>query len=151
MAIVHLPSTSTPWVVAANDLLFSSSIEQEVCQAVNKGYNLCASGSRVTTHYTETSDFDYVVFDWDGNFCNNVLNVKEWEEGGSGNLFSDFTSYKKRTSNGTINFIVVKDKEYYRKYVLATELIKKIDPKDKKGRVELFDMVFKQDNKEVPF
>lgn len=127
-----------------------NSVADEVLRVVNAGYNLCATGSRMTKNFTPASDYDFVVYDWDKKF-KTQLDTKEWEEGGSGNLFSDFISYKKKVREGTINFIVVSDKEYYRKYVLATELIKKINPPDKKGRVELFDMVFKQEQKEVPF
>jgi hypothetical protein len=141
--------TSHLWIPEP-EVMDNNSVADEVLKVVNAGYNLCATGSRVTKNFTPISDYDFVVYDWDKKF-RTQLDTKEWEEGGSGNLFSDFTSYKKNVKEGTINFIVVSDKEYYRKYVLATELIKKINPPDKKGRVELFDMVFKQEQKEVPF
>jgi hypothetical protein len=130
---------------------YVSSIAEEVLQVVDRGYNICATGSRVTTNFDPlTSDYDYVIFDWDKKFRSKLSTV-EWSEGDSGNEHSEFHSYKKRVKEGSLNFIVVQDKEEYRKYLLATELLKKMNPASKAERIKLFDMIFKREDKDVLF
>lgn len=138
----------TPPYTASTDT--RTSIAEEILQVVDRGYNLCATGSRVTHHYKPWSDYDYVIFDWDKKFRSRLSTV-EWEEGGSGNEHSEFYSYKKSVKEGVLNFIVVQDKEYYRKYLLATELLKKMNPDSKEERIKLFDMIFKREDKDVLF
>jgi hypothetical protein len=143
------PISTTP--MFSSDVRYVSSIAEEVLQVVDRGYNICATGSRVTTNFDPlTSDYDYVVFDWDKKFASRLSTV-EWSEGDSGNEHSEFHSYKKSVKEGSINFIVVQDKEEYRKYLLATELLKKMNPGSKEERIKLFDMIFKREDKDVLF
>jgi hypothetical protein len=56
-----------------------------------------------------------------------------------------FTAY--RTTDSNINLIFTKDKNYYYRFLAATELAKKLNVTDKKQRIELFDIVLDR-NKE---
>jgi hypothetical protein len=111
----------------------------EVGKIVDKGYWIKATGSRVTkSGWTNESDWDYVIFD-PGMKLESELMKDGWELGGSGEeLDRCFSSLKK----GQVNFILVKSEDIWKKWIIATNLIKAMDPKTKEERVGIFDTVF---------
>lgn len=114
---------------------------KEVLSIIEKGYWVKATGSRVTTHFTDKSDYDYVIFDPDGKLEVSLM-YDGWELGGSGDKGEltgrAFSSLKK----GGINFILVSQESQWKKWVVATNLLKAINPKTKEERIKLFDTVF---------
>lgn len=116
--------------------------EYEVYKIVDKGYWIKATGSRVTKDgWTEESDWDYVIFDPDMKLEPELMK-DGWELGGSGVVevesFRCFSSLKK----GNLNFILVNKEEDWKKWVIATNLLKMMNPKTKEERIKLFDTVF---------
>ncbi len=115
--------------------------EHSVVSIVNKGYWIKATGSRVTTHFTDQSDHDYVIFDPECKLEQELMK-EGWELGGSGH-FADlsgriFSSLKK----GPVNFILVSKEDQWKKWIIATNLLKVLNPKTKEERIKLFDTVF---------
>ncbi len=151
----YLPTPSTsimpslsPAVFSSGSTSVSSSLSGlgiipylEVGKLVDRGYWVKRTGSRVTTHFTEASDHDYVVFDPDCKLEKELM-VEGWELGGSGDngelTGRIFSSLKK----GKTNFIVVVNEDQWKKWVIATNLIKALDPETKEGRVKIFNTVF---------
>ena len=117
--------------------------EEVLDYLVSKGLHIYATGSRVTTHFKEDSDYDYVVFD-EGYKLRGTFDNDYWGMGDSGNQFADFYSLKKGLDGKLVNIIFVDTKEVFQKYVMATNLIRKVDPATKKERIELFDLIFKE-------
>ena len=117
--------------------------EEVVDYLVSKGLHVYATGSRATTHFNEDSDYDYVVFDEDYKL-RDTFDKDFWTMGDSGNQFADFYSLKKSLDGKLVNVIFVDTKEVFQKYVMATNLIRKVDPETKKERIELFDLIFKE-------
>ena len=113
--------------------------EVEVGKIVDKGYWVKATGSRVTkSGWTDDSDWDYVIFDPDLKLEGQLMK-DGWELGGSGEgLERCFSSLKK----GGVNFILVKSEDDWKKWVIATNLLKMMDPKTKEERIGIFDTVF---------
>lgn len=116
--------------------------EHEVGKIVDKGYWIKATGSRVTkSGWTKDSDWDYVVFDPDMKLEPELMK-DAWELGGSGVVeaesFRCFSSLKK----GILNFILVNNEDQWKKWIIATNLIKAMDCKTKEERVGIFDTVF---------
>lgn len=111
-------------------------------ELAQEGYWVKATGSRVTQDgWTEHSDWDYVVYDPEGTLQAKLDKPdSHWVLGGSGNgeLGSDFLSYKRED----VNLILVNKDEYWKKYIIATNLLKLLNPKTKKERIALFDSVF---------
>ena len=121
-------------------------------QLLSRGLHVYATGSRVTTHFDPgESDYDYVILDTeDWSNYNNYIEVNGWVPGESGNQYSEFLSVKSYTSDmKVINLIFVREKSVFMKYVMATNLIRKVDPETKEERIALFDIIFK--NNEAPF
>ena len=115
-------------------------------QLIARGCHVFATGSRVTTHFDpKESDWDYVVLDEDFTLANHYTMEDFWYQGESGNQYSDFLSRKKimKDSSCVVNLIFVPTKEVFNQYVMATNLIRKVDPKTKAERIELFDLIFK--------
>ncbi len=114
----------------------------EVGQIVDKGYWVKATGSRVTKYgWTNDSDWDYVIFDPDLKLEGELMK-NGWELGGSGlaeaESFRCFSSLKK----GNLNFLLVNKEDQWKKWIIATNMLKMMDPKTKEERVKLFDTVF---------
>ena len=121
-----------------------------VTELIRKGKHIYATGSRVTTHFKPDSDYDYVVLDPEYKLCTEYER-QGWVIGGSGNRHNpDFNSIKATDIEGiTVNLICVSEKETFNKYVMASDLIRTVDPETKEERVKLFDLIFK--NSDLPF
>lgn len=93
-------------------------------------------------------DRDFVAEDIDGKLVPYLEQNGYWL-GGSSRPEAQFMSWKK----GEVNIIVCHDREYFRKYLMATELLKKMQPKTKQERINIFDTIFGTNNKDtdVPF
>lgn len=127
--------------------------EEVITQLIQNGLHIYATGSRVTSNFDpKNSDYDYVVLDkenWDWHDA--YSNHDQWYTGESGNRYSEFQSLKKQMkgSSAVVNLIFVRTKEMFTKYCMASDLIRKVNPKTKKERIEFFDLIFK--NNEAPF
>lgn len=84
----------------------------------------------------EPNDYDFVVEDTE-NIMRDWLIRNDYQIGGSDTPESEFTSWK----NGKVNIIVCNSRPYYQKYLMATELLKQLQPKTKEERVDIFDTV----------
>lgn len=119
-------------------------------ELTEKGYQFFKTGSRVTTHFTKSSDWDYVVYDPTCDLEKGLETSSHWVRGGSNRLESPFDSFKTHGINGTVtNLILVQFKEDYKKWIMATEVVKKTNPKTKEERIKMFDLIF-QPNKLDP-
>lgn len=120
----------------------------DVAAVVALGHYIKPTGSRITESGWDAkkSDYDFVIYDPDKTLGSFLQKSKEWELGGSGNG-SEFSSYKK----GMLNFILVDNKEYFNKYIAATECIKALNCKTKKERIHIFDSIFKPAKGSLPF
>lgn len=127
--------------------------EEVVTQLIQNGLHIYATGSRVTSNFDpKKSDYDYVVLDQeDWRWYSAYYGLDQWEQGESGNEDSEFQSLKKqmKDSSVVVNLIFVRTKEMFTKYCMASDLIRKVNPKTKKERIEFFDLIFK--NNEAPF
>lgn len=107
-------------------------------QIVDQGYWVKLTGSRVTKDgWTNESDWDYVVYDPDRKL-NKVYH--DWimgSEAGQGEFIS--------IRQGDINLILVDQEEIWKKYIIATNLIKTLNSKTKGERIAVFDSVFGKD------
>lgn len=115
-----------------------------IIDLVQEGYWIKATGSRVTkSGYTSESDWDYVVYDPDNHLVLKLLADSNWSKDGSGNGDPgiDFHSFK----NGMTNLILVSTEDIWKKYIIATNLIKSLDCKTKGERIAIFDSVFERD------
>ena len=88
------------------------------------------------------TDIDFVIYsqDWDKlhDWCEKnafKTNFEDYE-------LEEFRSYKR----GIINLIVTNDATFYRRFVKATEVAKKLNLLDKQQRVDLFDFVMYESN-----
>ena len=138
------PAHPTPYVWTTVGVSNIHSREQVILDLVQEGYWVKATGSRVTkSGYTSESDWDYVVYDPDNHLVNKLLADSNWAKDGSGNGDPgiDFHSFK----NGMTNLILVSTEDIWKKYIIATNLIKSLDCKTKKERIAIFDSVFERD------
>lgn len=95
------------------------------------------------------NDLDYVADDPSGKL-EEWLNTTGWTRGGSEREEEEFTSYKQ----GKYNVIICHTREYFTKYLMATELLVKLQPKTKQERIDIFDTVIGTKNNPetmVPF
>lgn len=112
-----------------------------LAELVQDGYWVKATGSRVTkTGWTSKSDWDYVVFDPDYTLNSKLGSSPDWIVGGSGNG-SEFNSFE----HHHINLILVDKESVWKKYVIATNLIKSLNCETKEERIKVFDSVFGKD------
>ena len=88
------------------------------------------------------TDIDFVIYsqDWDKlhNWCEQnafKTNFEDYE-------LEEFRSYKR----GIINLIVTNDATFYKRFVKATEVAKKLNLLDKQQRIDLFDFVMYESN-----
>ncbi len=115
-----------------------------ITDLIEEGYWVKATGSRVTKDgWTDESDWDYVVYDPENTLHSKLSKDVNWRVGGSGNgvLGVDFQSYKQ----GQTNLIVVCKDSTWKKYIIATNLLRMMNPKTKKERCAIFDSVFEAD------
>ncbi len=131
---------------------------QEIIAAlVCNGFYIQPTGSRETkSGYTEYSDYDFVVLDESGRLKGDLRKRTEtWKEGGSGNDHGEFVSFKSflPISPAQLNLIITENKDYFNKWVVATDLIRKLDIKEKSQRIAVFDSIMNPEaNKKVlPF
>lgn len=97
----------------------------------------------------EPNDLDYVADDPNG-ILEEWLNTTGWTRGGSERDEEEFTSYKQ----GKYNVIICHTRGYFTKYLMATELLVKLQPKTKQERIDIFDTVIGTKNNPetmVPF
>ena len=113
-----------------------------VGELVDDGYWVKMTGSRVTKDgCTEESDWDYVVYDPERKLGDDLIRRSGWNVGGSGNG-TEFSSFR----YGDVNLILVDKEEIWKKYIIATNLIKTLNSKTKGERVAVFDSVFGKDS-----
>lgn len=112
-----------------------------VADLVDDGYWIKMTGSRVTKDgWTNKSDWDYVVYDPDHKFAN-TIDPQEWVLGSNVDA-GEFMSIRKND----VNLILVDKEEIWKKYIIATNLIKTLNSKTKGERVAVFDSVFGKDS-----
>lgn len=110
-------------------------------ELVDDGYWVKMTGSRVTKDgWTDESDWDYVVYDPDHKFAN-TIDPQKWVLGSNVDA-GEFMSIRK----GDVNLILVDKEEIWKKYIIATNLIKTLNSKTKGERVAVFDSVFGKDS-----
>lgn len=110
-------------------------------ELVDDGYWVKMTGSRVTKDgWTNESDWDYVVYDPDHKFAN-TIDPQEWVLGSNVDA-GEFMSIRKND----VNLILVDKEEIWKKYIIATNLIKTLNSKTKGERVAVFDSVFGKDS-----
>jgi hypothetical protein len=117
--------------------------DQIITDLIQEGYWVKATGSRVTKDgWTDKSDWDYVVYDPDKNLADKLAKER-WELGYSGNGAPgiDFLSFKQNN----VNLILVFQDSVWKKYIIATNLLRMMNPKTKKERIAIFDSVFEKD------
>lgn len=112
-----------------------------VGELVDDGYWVKMTGSRVTKDgWTNESDWDYVAYDPDHKFAN-TIDSQEWVLGSNVDA-GEFMSIRKND----VNLILVDKEEIWKKYIIATNLIKTLNSKTKGERVAVFDSVFGKDS-----
>lgn len=122
-------------------LLGINNRDKIVRELVDEGYWVKMTGSRVTKDgWTDESDWDYVVYDPDKKLGDRLIRTTGWSVGGSGNG-TEFSSFK----YGDVNLILVDKEEIWKKYIIATNLIKTLNSKTKGERIAVFDSVFGKD------
>jgi len=111
-------------------------------ELVDDGYWVKMTGSRVTKDgWTDESDWDYVVYDPDKKLRSKFLAEDGWVLGSDAGR-GEFDSIK---LNG-VNLILVDKEEIWKKYIIATNLIKTLNSKTKGERCAVFDSVFGKDS-----
>lgn len=115
--------------------------EKIISDLVNDGYWVKATGSRVTKDgWTDESDWDYVVYDPDHKLQDVYKQIDGWVLGSDAGQ-GEFASIRKYD----VNLILVDKEEVWKKYIIATNLIKTLNSKTKKERIAVFDSVFGRD------
>lgn len=88
------------------------------------------------------TDIDFVIYsqDWDKlhDWCEKNAFKTNFEDYG----IEAFRSYKR----GVLNLIVTEDPIFYKRFVKATEIAKKLNLLDKQQRITLFDFVMYESN-----
>ena len=108
-------------------------------ELIEDGYWVKATGSRVTKDgWTDASDWDYVVYDPDKKLQHKYHDWDMGSEAGQGEFLS--------IRQGDINLIIVDQEEIWKKYIIATNLIKALNSKTKEERIKVFDSVFGKDS-----
>jgi predicted nucleotidyltransferase len=125
-----------------SSLLGINNRDKIVRELVDDGYWVKMTGSRVTKDgWTSESDWDYVVFDPDHKLQDVYTQQDGWvlgSDAGGG----EFASIRKHD----VNLILVSKEEVWKKYIIATNLIKALNSKTKGERIAVFDSVFGKDS-----
>lgn len=128
-------------VGSLSSLVSSLGRDKIIRELVDDGYWVKMTGSRVTKDgWTSESDWDYVVYDPDHKLAN-TIDPQEWVLGSNVGA-GEFMSIRK----GDVNLILVDKEEIWKKYIIATNLIKTLNSKTKGERVAVFDSVFGKDS-----
>lgn len=110
-------------------------------ELIEDGYWVKATGSRVTKDgWTSESDWDYVVYDPDHKLQDVYKQIDGWVLGSDARK-GEFASIRKHD----VNLILVSQEEIWKKYIIATNLIKTLNSKTKGERIAVFDSVFGKD------
>jgi predicted nucleotidyltransferase len=122
-------------------LLGINNRDKIVRELVDDGYWVKMTGSRVTKDgWTDESDWDYVVYDPDQKLQDVYKQQDGWVLGSDADQ-GEFASIKK----DGLNLILVDKEEIWKKYIIATNLIKTLNSKTKGERIAVFDSVFGKD------
>lgn len=139
-----LPPVSTAAYPTPSSVLASLGISQRdkiVREIVEDGYWIKMTGSRVTKDgWTSESDWDYVVYDPDYKLQDVYKQIDGWVLGSDAGQ-GEFASIRKND----VNLILVSQEEIWKKYIIATDLIKTLNSKTKGERIAVFDSVFGKD------
>ena len=115
--------------------------QRTISELIEGGYWVKMTGSRVTKDgWTDESDWDYVVYDPDKKLQDVYKQQDGWVLGSEAEQ-GEFSSIKK----DGINLILVDKEEIWKKYIIATNLIKTLNSKTKEERIAVFDSVFGKD------
>ena len=132
----------TPVSTAGSSVLGLARREKIISDLVNDGYWVKATGSRVTKDgWTDESDWDYVVYDPDQKLQDVYKQIDGWVLGSDAGQ-GEFASIRKHD----VNLILVSQEEIWKKYIIATNLIKTLNSKTKEERIAVFDSVFGKDS-----
>ena len=137
---------TSPWrravSTASSSVLGLARREKIISDLVNDGYWVKATGSRVTKDgWTDESDWDYVVYDPDQKLQDVYKQIDGWVLGSDAGQ-GEFASIRKHD----VNLILVSQEEIWKKYIIATNLIKTLNSKTKEERIAVFDSVFGKDS-----
>lgn len=134
-------STWPPFTTSAlSSLKIVDKVDRDwiVRELVDEGYWVKMTGSRVTKDgWTKESDWDYVVFDPDKKLLSKYHDWVMGSDAGQG----EFSSIRR----GQVNLILVDKEDIWKKYIIATNLIKTLNSKTKEERIKVFDSVFGKD------
>lgn len=138
--------TTTSWTpLSVTPVVYHGSYSSKDVRAkvlrelIEDGYWVKATGSRVTKDgWTDASDWDYVVYDPDRKLQHKYHDWSMGSEAGQGEFLS--------IRQGDINLILVDQEEIWKKYIIATNLIKALNSKTKEERIKVFDSVFGKDS-----
>ena len=143
--IMAVPTSPWPTPVSTGSLVGVLGLarrEKIISDLVNKGYWVKATGSRVTKDgWTDDSDWDYVVYDPDQKLQDVFKQIDGWVLGSDAGQ-GEFASIRKHD----VNLILVSQEEIWKKYIIATNLIKTLNSKTKEERIAVFDSVFGKDS-----
>lgn len=96
------------------------------------GHGCCARVALVGSTFIESSGNDADILVYLGNprdsmlFKDVLLDDEGFGYGGSENGTEDWASYKKETSNGPINVLIVEDIDYFDKWLLAAAVSQRV-------------------------
>ena len=136
------PTSVSPASSSLVGALGLSNREKIISDLVNDGYWVKATGSRVTKDgWTNESDWDYVVYDPDKKLQGVYKQIDGWVLGSDAG-HGEFASIRKYD----VNLILVSQEEIWKKYIIATNLIKTLNSKTKGERIAVFDSVFGKDS-----
>ena len=142
--IMAVPTSPRPTPVSTGSLVGVLGLarrEKIISDLVNDGYWVKATGSRVTKDgWTDESDWDYVVYDPDQKLQDVYKQIDGWVLGSDAGQ-GEFASIRKHD----VNLILVSQEEIWKKYIIATNLIKTLNSKTKEERIAVFDSVFGKD------
>ena len=139
---------SPPWIVSSPMTRATSAVVRDntirkdtILKLVQDGYWVKATGSRVTQDgWTAHSDWDYVVFDPEVKLHPKLIS-EGWTDGTSGRDDGSFASLRM----GEVNLILTKEEDQWKKWIIATNMIKALNCKTKAERIKVFDGVFGRD------
>ena len=141
---ITVPTSPWPTPVSTGSLVGVLGLarrEKIISDLVNDGYWVKATGSRVTKDgWTDESDWDYVVYDPDCKLQDVYKQIDGWVLGSDAG-HGEFASIRKYD----VNLILVSQEEIWKKYIIATNLIKALNSRTKEERIKVFDSVFGKD------
>jgi len=143
--VMAVPTSPWPTPVSTGSLgklSIEGARRKIISDLVNDGYWVKATGSRVTKDgWTDDSDWDYVVYDPDQKLQDVYKQIDGWVLGSDAGQ-GEFASIRKHD----VNLILVSQEEIWKKYIIATNLIKTLNSRTKGERIAVFDSVFGKDS-----